>query len=167
MTLMFRRCYVSEPDGTLPRVVDRKDVASWLEGPGGRRPAPEQSYAGERLGLPPSGPGSVASFGRRLAAVTVDWIASVLVARAFSDDPWVPLLVFVVESLLLLPTLGSTFGMRLLGLRVIRLGSPGPVPPLRAVLRTVLLAVVIPATIWDRDGRGLHDKAAGTVVVRA
>jgi uncharacterized RDD family membrane protein YckC len=26
---------------------------------------------------------------------------------------------------------------------------------------------VIPATIWDRDGRGLHDKAAGTVVVRA
>lgn len=148
-------------------MVDRKDIASWLEGPGGRGPGPDQAYAGERLGLPESGPGSVASFGRRLAAVTVDWIASVLVARAVTDDPWVPLLVFVVESLLLLPTLGATFGMKLLGLRVIRLGSPGLVPPLRAVVRTVLLAVVIPATIWDRDGRGLHDKAAGTVVVRA
>lgn len=148
-------------------MADRKDIASWLEGPGGRRPGTDQAYAGERLGLPESGPGSVASFGRRLAAVTVDWIASVLVARAVTDDPWVPLLVFVVESLLLLPTLGATFGMKLLGLRVIRLGSPGLVPPLRAVVRTVLLAVVIPATIWDRDGRGLHDKAAGTVVVRA
>jgi uncharacterized RDD family membrane protein YckC len=34
-------------------------------------------------------------------------------------------------------------------------------------VRTVLLCLVIPAFIWDRDGRGLHDKAAGTVVVRA
>lgn len=148
-------------------MVDRKDVGSWLEGPGGRRPGQEQAYAGERLGLPEHGPGSVASFGRRLAAVTVDWLASVLVARVFSDDPWLPLLVFVVESLLLLSTLGATFGMKLLGLRVVRLGSPGLVPPLRALMRTLLLALVIPATIWDRDGRGLHDKAAGTVVVRA
>ena len=38
---------------------------------------------------------------------------------------------------------------------------------LRAALRTLLLCLLIPALIWDRDGRGLHDKAAGTVVVRA
>ena len=33
-------------------------------------------------------------------------------------------------------------------------------------LRTLLLCLVVPAAIWDGDGRGLHDKAAGTAVVR-
>ena len=148
-------------------MVDRKDVASWLEGPGARRPGADQEYAGQRLGLPEHGPGSVAGFGRRLGAVTIDWVACVLIARAFSADPWVPLLVFFVENVLLLSTLRSTFGMRLLSLRVDRLGAPGQVYPLRIALRTLLLCLVIPATIWDRDGRGLHDKAAGTVVVRS
>ncbi|MCU1514874.1 MAG: hypothetical protein JWO10_1964, partial [Microbacteriaceae bacterium] len=36
----------------------------------------------------------------------------------------------------------------------------------RPALRTVLLSLVIPAVIWDLDQRGLHDKAAGTVLVR-
>jgi len=34
------------------------------------------------------------------------------------------------------------------------------------LVRTVLLAVVIPALIWDRDTRGFHDKIAGTVLIR-
>ena len=34
-------------------------------------------------------------------------------------------------------------------------------------LRTALLLLLVPALITDRDGRGLHDRAAGTVVVRA
>lgn len=148
-------------------MVDRKDVASWLEGPGARRPGADQEYAGQRLGLPEHGPGSVAGFGRRLGAVTIDWVACVLIARAFSADPWVPLLVFFLENVLLLSTLRSTFGMRLLGLRVDRVAASGQVYPLRIALRTLLLCLVIPATIWDRDGRGLHDKAAGTVVVRS
>jgi uncharacterized RDD family membrane protein YckC len=79
----------------------------------------------------------------------------------------VPLLVFFVENVLLLSTLRSTFGMRLVGLRVDRVGTTEPASPLRIALRSLLLCLVIPATIWDRDGRGLHDKAAGTVVVRA
>ena len=36
----------------------------------------------------------------------------------------------------------------------------------RPVVRTVLLCLVIPAVIWDADQRGLHDKAAGTVLLR-
>jgi len=41
-------------------------------------------------------------------------------------------------------------------------------PPglLRATLRTLLLLLLVPAVIWDRDGRGLHDKLAGTLLVR-
>jgi uncharacterized RDD family membrane protein YckC len=29
-----------------------------------------------------------------------------------------------------------------------------------------LLLLLVPAVIWDRDGRGLHDKLAGTLLVR-
>jgi uncharacterized RDD family membrane protein YckC len=145
-------------------VVDRKDAASWLEGPGGPRKGGEQAYPGQRLGLPPEGAGSVATFQRRLGAVTIDWIACVLIARVFSPDPWLPLLIFFAENVVLVSTLQSTFGMRLLGVQVRRL-DPTMVSPLRAALRAALLCLVIPATIWDRDGRGLHDKAAGTVVV--
>lgn len=59
---------------------------------------------------------------------------------------------------------GFTVGKRLFGLRVGKLG--GPLTPIHVIVRTVLLLLVIPAVIWDRDGRGLHDRWAGTVEVR-
>ena len=34
------------------------------------------------------------------------------------------------------------------------------------LLRTALLCLAVPALIWDRDGRGLHDRLARTVQVR-
>jgi hypothetical protein len=33
------------------------------------------------------------------------------------------------------------------------------------LLRTVLMCLAVPALIWDRDGRGLHDRTARCVVV--
>ena len=36
----------------------------------------------------------------------------------------------------------------------------------RIAVRTWLLSWVIPAIVYDRDGRGLHDKVANCVVVR-
>lgn len=146
-------------------MADREDVPS-PDGPAGRA---LQAYPGQRLGRPPSGPGSVAGFGRRLAAVTIDWFASLLIASAFAGRERLGLAalgVFALENLLLLSTLRATFGMRLLGLAVDRVPT-GPVSPLRVALRTLLLSAVIPATVWDSDGRGLHDKAAGSVVVNA
>ena len=38
---------------------------------------------------------------------------------------------------------------------------------LRAVIRTLLLLLVLPAVIWNRDRQPLHDAVAGTAVVRA
>lgn len=80
--------------------------------------------------------------------------------------PFKPLAVFVLMNLLLVGTLGFTIGHRLLGIRVVRIdgSSSGPMP---AVIRTVLLALMVPALFWDRDSRGLHDKIAGTVAVRS
>ena len=38
------------------------------------------SYPGEQLGMPRTGVGSAAGFGRRLTAVTVDWALANLIA---------------------------------------------------------------------------------------
>jgi uncharacterized RDD family membrane protein YckC len=154
-------------------VVDRKDVASWLEGPNAQRPGADTDHPGLRLGMPPSGPGSIGRFGRRLVAIVIDWTLCQLIAYAFtgtgfgqgSSGSWWPLLIFGVENLVLLSTLGSTFGQRLLGLRLVSLAG-GRASMVQVLIRTVLLCLAIPALIWDRDQRGLHDKAAQTVLVR-
>ena len=153
-------------------VVDRKDDAAWLEGPGAVGADPDD-YPGRRLGMPDRGPGSVARLGRRVVAILVDWAVCNVIAIGFLGyrlgvgglSSFKPLAVFVVMNLLLVGTLGSTLGHRLLGLRVVRLGGAGA-GPFAALVRTTLLALVIPAVIWDRDSRGFHDKLAGTVLVR-
>ena len=75
--------------------------------------------------------------------------------------------IFVVAVLVGLFTAisGITFGKRLLGIQVIRTngGRPGFG---WALLRTVLLFFVVPPLLADRDLRGLHDRAANTIVVR-
>lgn len=127
-------------------------------------------YKGERLGLPAEGPGSPARPGRRLAAIAADWGLCLLIAYGLlatdraSLSNWT-LLVFVVLSILTVGTLGSTPGKRLLGLRVVALDGARLSLP-RAVARTVLLALAVPALIWDADGRGMHDRLAGAVQVR-
>ncbi len=126
----------------------------------------EASYPGRRLGLPAQGPGSIAGAGRRLAAVTLDWLGSLLVSNAFLDgNPWATLGVFASLHVLTVGTVGSSPGHLLLGMRVERLGGgwAGPVP---AIVRTALLCLAVPALIFDADQRGLHDRVPGTVLVR-
>jgi uncharacterized RDD family membrane protein YckC len=71
---------------------------------------------------------------------------------------------FVVTSLLV-GLLGTSLGHRLLGVRVARLDGRTVVGIPKAMLRSLLLCLVIPAVIYDKDRRGLHDLAAGTIVV--
>ncbi|MFI1563307.1 RDD family protein [Streptomyces sp. NPDC020490] len=151
----------------------REAIGSWLSGP---RAAAEDAgvdfgYRGEQLGLPEEGPGSIARPGRRLGALAVDWGLCLLIAYGLvthgydrSTGNWA-LLVFFVLGALTVGTVGFTPGKRLFGLRVVALDT-GRVQPLRALLRTALLCLAVPALIWDRDGRGLHDRLARTVEVR-
>lgn len=148
-------------------------MGSWLSGP---RAAAEEAgadfgYRGEHLGLPEHGPGSIARPGRRLGALAVDWVLCLLIASSMithgygqATSNWA-LLLFLVLGVLTVGTIGFTPGKRLFGLRVIALGT-GRVSPGRGLLRTVLLCLAVPALVWDRDGRGLHDRLAGTVEVR-
>ncbi len=135
-------------------------------------------YPGQYYGLPEAGPGSVAGWSRRFGALLIDWLACSVIAIAFFYHPatghaanvlsqprlWTPV-VFGIQDWLLTALTGVTLGKRLLGLRVIRLDGR-PVGLARAFVRTLLLMLVVPAMMMDRDLRGLQDKAAKTVVVR-
>ena len=162
-------------------MVDRKDIGSWLEGPGSRAQggaagAAGTEYPGQRLGLPREGVGSIGRVGRRLLGVLVDWTLCTLIAFGVFDVPlpftqtagsgaWITLAIFALENLLLVGTLGYTVGHRVVGLQVRGINGR-PVTPLQAFVRTLLLCLFLPAMFWDRDGRGLHDRTAGTVIVR-
>ncbi len=135
-------------------------------------PEGEQQYAGQRLGLPEHGPRSVAGWGRRVLALFVDWIASSLVAAFISAlvsagpdvDRLLPLAVFLVEVTLFTGVMGASFGQLALRIVVVRLDGR-PVTILHALVRTFLICLVIPPVVFNRDNRGLHDLAVGTITL--
>jgi uncharacterized RDD family membrane protein YckC len=142
-------------------------------------PTEEFRYPGNRLGLPEDGPGSVATWGRRLLALLIDWLIAGLIASALTGRPmWAGgnsyslthSTVFFAMTAILTALLGGTIGHRILDLRVVpvRDGKTYTAPPgiLPGVVRALLISLVIPAVIFDRDRRGLHDLAARTIVVR-
>jgi uncharacterized RDD family membrane protein YckC len=113
-----------------------------------------------------------AGLGRRVLAILIDWVASLLVVRLIFPDMQYPgndsavaiLGVFYLEVTLFTWLIGSSFGQRIVGLAVIReaggrLGLPA------IALRTFLICLVIPALVYDSQGRGLQDRAAGSRVV--
>jgi uncharacterized RDD family membrane protein YckC len=127
-------------------------------------------YYGQRQGLPHSGRGSTASVGRRLGALAIDWAISyglaylVVGKKLLVDGQFAALSLLAVAYLVGLAINGSTFGMAAFGLRVTK--EDGSKAGLYSVgMRTVLLFLVIPAVVWDQDGRGLHDRIAHTMIV--
>ena len=132
---------------------------------GAKAPSDRPAYPGERFGLPANGPRSVAGMGRRLGALLIDWAVCTLIATALFHDQYWTLVVFAVQDYLLTALTGLTLGKRLTGIRVARLDGR-PVGLGWGLVRTLLLLTVIPPQITDRDLRGLHDRAANTIVIR-
>jgi uncharacterized RDD family membrane protein YckC len=125
-------------------------------------------WPGKRLGLPEAGPRSIGRFGRRLGALVVDWgIAYLLSFAFFRPDTFgfATLGIFGVLQVVFLLIVNGSFGHLIFGLRVVPV-VPGYLGVWRPFVRTILLMLFIPAVIFDRDQRGLHDKVAGTVLVR-
>lgn len=119
--------------------------------------------------------GSHASFGRRLLALIIDWVACLIISNALTATivertpaatSFLPLGLLLLLHLVGVTLGGASFGHRLLRLRVVPMHGEW-VTPLRSALRAALLCLVIPPIIvLSDDGRGLHDRAAGTRIVR-
>ena len=148
----------------------RLRASSTLTVMAGDVPPPSQARVrGAALGLPAEGPGSLAAFGSRVVAFVVDAVGAALITGLFTA-PQLPrnwsLLTFGVLTVVSLVLLGQTPGMKLLGLRLAHPREGARLAVWRAVVRTALLMLLIPALVVDADGRGLHDRWSDTAVVR-
>ena len=121
---------------------DRSTGRTWLDGP--TIPAPYDDdtpakWPGEKLGLPQTGPGALAS---------------------------VALMLFVILGIISVALFARTPGQALLGMGVARVDQRDQrVGLARAAARTLLTIFVLPAAMVDTDGRGMHDRATGTAVI--
>ncbi len=130
------------------------------------------AYPGETLGLPKTGQGSLASMGRRLAALMIDWLiayglAALGLAIGLVSEPMLSsavLVIWFVLGVVALRLFGFTPGQLALGLRVAALDERLGLG--RVALRGLLVALVIPALFTDWDGRGIQDRVTNTAVVR-
>ncbi|MEJ1229999.1 MAG: RDD family protein [Galbitalea sp.] len=131
-------------------------------------PNSSREWPGKRLGLPEAGPRSIGRIGRRLGAIAIDWGLSYLIAYAFfrpDNNGFATLIIFGVSQVVFLLIANGSLGHLIFGLRVVPL-VPGYLGVWRPFVRTILLMLFIPAVIYDRDQRGLHDRWAGTILVR-
>lgn len=121
---------------------------------------------------PASAPGTPTLL-RRFGGLLVDWfIAQFIVVVVLRVDTTVggavalvPVGVFALYTILLVSlTGGATLGHRVFGMQVWKVRSGAF--PLQVVIRTLLLCLIVPAVLTSRDGRGFHDVAAGTRIVR-
>lgn len=130
-------------------------------------PAPTPpDWPGQRLGLPETGSRSVARLGRRIGALAIDWgIAVALSAAFFAYDSLVTLLLFVGLQVLFTIVINASIGHAVLGMRVVPLAG-GLLGVWRPIVRALLIALVVPALLFDENQRGLHDRAAGTILLR-
>jgi uncharacterized RDD family membrane protein YckC len=107
---------------------------------------------------------------RRIGALFIDWLLCwviVLVAiRPYAADvPYWTLALFAAQDYLFTSLTALTVGKQLMRIRVARLDG-SRIGPLWGLVRTLLILTVIPPLLTDRDLRGMHDRAANTVVVR-
>ncbi|MEO6606434.1 MAG: RDD family protein [Aeromicrobium sp.] len=119
------------------------------------------------------------SLGRRIGALLIDWTVAIFSAVAVAgvhypparlgddaSETFIILGFFIGEVALLTGLLGVTIGKRVFKLRVENpAGKPIGIP--RALVRTALLSIVLPAIVMNDDKRGLHDLAAGSRVISA
>ncbi len=158
-----------------------RTMGTWLSGPGpfdagDGEDAQDASgkYPGERLGLPESGSGSLARMGRRLGALCIDWLVAYGLAGLAMAMGLVSIGMLSTAVLVIWMVLGTvavrlfsfTPGQLAVGLVVAPADGRDRIGIVRAFLRVVLIALVIPPLVSDSDLRGLHDRLTFTAVLR-
>lgn len=129
-------------------------------------PRERSPWPGYDLGLPETGPRSIGRLGRRILALAIDWALAVVISVAFFHyNSFATLGIYAVMQIVFLITVGGSIGHLVCRMRLTPLNG-GYLGVWRPIVRTVLICIVIPAVIYDRDQRGLHDRAVGTILVR-
>jgi len=118
------------------------------------------------------------TLGRRLAAITIDWLASYAIAFSFfagggdysqriEGTRFITAMIFIAEYAILIALTGASFGHRLLRLKVVDFNHGGMPSARQVLIRTGLMALVITAITYDEDGRGIHERFSQTKLERA
>ncbi|MDP1850786.1 MAG: RDD family protein [Candidatus Planktophila sp.] len=114
------------------------------------------------------------SLGRRLVAITLDWLACYAIVAALSggighmgprQSPII-LALFFMEVWVLTSLTGASLGQKIFGMRVVRFSDGASVSPMQALVRTLFLVLVVTAVTYDENGRGIHERISGTVLAR-
>lgn len=158
-----------------------RDVAgSWLSGPTSGS-GPEQKFKGEKLGLPASGAGSIAPLGVRAGALLIDWLLAyalvalivtlggpgVLGGDSFSAvSSWAVPLIWGVSGVVCVWLFAQTPGQAVVGIGTARIDAEERVGFVRSLGRVVFIFFLLPPLVQDEDGRGMHDRATGTTLIR-
>jgi uncharacterized RDD family membrane protein YckC len=112
--------------------------------------------------------------GKRILALILDWAASILIVQAIPNGPaygtqefsLLTLAIFAVEVALFTWTIGSSFGQRIVGLRVKAEKNDHNPSLIQSLIRTILIVLIIPPLLAGADGRGLHDRITKTKIVK-
>ena len=115
------------------------------------------------------------TYGRRMAALALDWLACYAIVAALSggvnkmnpNSSLYVLVIFFLEVWILITLQGATLGHRLFGMKVVRFEDGGAISLLQALIRTVFLVLVVTAVTFDENGRGIHERLSGSVLTRS
>ncbi|MDF0529932.1 RDD family protein [Tsukamurella sp. 8F] len=151
-----------------------RTTGSWLSGASAALPPDAHgAYKGAGVGLPERGVGSVASAGQRVLALFVDWVPCGLIAAAVvgygsNSFSLATLALWYVVGVVSVTLFGFSPGQYFTGIRVARVEGAGlRVGLIRALARGLFIVFLVPPLLQDGDGRGMHDRATGTVLIRA
>lgn len=114
------------------------------------------------------------SLGRRLAAITVDWLACYSIVAAFSgglgqmgpNRSLSILALFFLEVSILTALQGASLGQKIFRMKVVRFSDGGDITPVQALIRTFFLVLVVTAITYDENGRGIHERLSRTALIR-
>jgi uncharacterized RDD family membrane protein YckC len=115
--------------------------------------------------------------GRRMLGITIDWLAAYAVTLGFfagggsflersRNVGGTVLLVLTLEYIILVALTGSSFGHRIVGLKVVRFSDAGAVTIVQALIRTLLLVTIVAAITFDENGRAPNERLSNTVLVK-
>lgn len=131
--------------------------------------------------MPRDGAGSMASLAVRIGALVVDWLfayalVGILITFAgtgvFGGGPvsqitsWAVPLIWGVLGVVCVWLFAQTPGQALFGIGTARIDADERVGFVRSLVRVVFIFFLIPPLIQDEDGRGMHDRATGTALIR-